>query len=166
MQYAVHYDKNGRPSGSAEVIFERRSDAFQAFKRYNNVQLDGKPMKIEIIGAKAETSVSGRVNVVGGSNGRRTVVMASGPSRSRGGFTASNRRGGFTAANRRGGFTAANRGSAQRGRGGLSSGHRGRGGRGRGGGRGGGRWVKKNVEKSADELDKELESYHAEAMQT
>ncbi|KAI3462164.1 hypothetical protein Pfo_018827 [Paulownia fortunei] len=42
------------------------------------------------------------------------------------------------------------------------------GGCGRGGGRGhgGARWRKKTVKKSADELDKELENYHAEAMQS
>ncbi|KAL8472287.1 hypothetical protein ACS0TY_029488 [Phlomoides rotata] len=77
IRYAIHFDKNGRPSGSAEVVFARRSDAFQALKRYNNVQLDGKPMKIEIIGANKEIPVSARVNVVGGLNGKkRTVVMA------------------------------------------------------------------------------------------
>ncbi|XP_057784192.1 THO complex subunit 4D-like isoform X2 [Salvia miltiorrhiza] len=153
IRYAIHFDKNGRPSGSAEVVFARRSDAFQALKRYNNVQLDGKPMKIEVVGANAEIPLSARVNVVGGANGKkRTVVMSSGPGRSRGGFA------------------PANRGSGQRGRGGSNTG---RGGAGRGGarghgggrGRGGAQWRKK-VEKSADDLDKELDSYHAEAMQT
>lgn len=62
--------------GSAEVVFARRTDAFQALKRYNNVQLDGRPMKIEIVGASAEVPMSARVNVVGGANGKkRTVVM-------------------------------------------------------------------------------------------
>lgn len=32
------------------MVFLRRADAIAAMKRYNNVQLDGKPMKIEIIG--------------------------------------------------------------------------------------------------------------------
>ncbi|MCL7045817.1 hypothetical protein MKW94_028948, partial [Papaver nudicaule] len=36
--------------GTAEVVFSRRNDASSALKRYNNVQLDGKPMKIEIVG--------------------------------------------------------------------------------------------------------------------
>lgn len=36
--------------GTAEVVFSRRLDAVAAVKRYNNVQLDGKPMKIEIVG--------------------------------------------------------------------------------------------------------------------
>lgn len=61
--------------GSAEVVYTRRSDAFAALKRYNNVLLDGKPMKIEVVGANAEMPVA-RVNVAG-LNGRkkRTVVM-------------------------------------------------------------------------------------------
>lgn len=56
--------------GSAEVVYLRRSDAFAALKRYNNVLLDGKPMKIEIVGANAEVPISARVNVTG-INGRR-----------------------------------------------------------------------------------------------
>nr|XP_016499266.1 PREDICTED: THO complex subunit 4C-like [Nicotiana tabacum] len=65
---------------AAEVVFARRSDAFQAHKMYNNVQLDGKPIKIEIAGFNP---LSARVNVVGGAKWRRTVVMAQ---RGRGGF--------------------------------------------------------------------------------
>lgn len=62
--------------GSAEVVYTRRSDAFAALKRYNNVLLDGKPMKIEIVGANAGMPISARVNVTG-AHGRkkRTVVM-------------------------------------------------------------------------------------------
>ncbi|GJX34185.1 RNA-directed DNA polymerase, eukaryota [Tanacetum coccineum] len=51
--------------GSAEVLFSRRSDAFQALKRYNNVQLDGRPMMIEIEGSKSEIPIFALVNVVG-----------------------------------------------------------------------------------------------------
>ncbi|MFQ6621592.1 hypothetical protein Gotur_001652 [Gossypium turneri] len=139
-RYSVHYDKNGRSSvsfvfiliasdnsiaviGSAEVVYLRRSDAFAALKRYNNVLLDGKPMIIEIVGANAEVPVSARINVTG-TKGRkkRTVVMT-----------------------RRGGMTM-------------------RSGRGGGRGRGRGRGKRKPMEKSADDLDKELENYHAEAM--
>lgn len=36
--------------GTAEVVFSRRQDALAAVKRFNNVQLDGKQMKIEIVG--------------------------------------------------------------------------------------------------------------------
>ncbi|GAV76700.1 RRM_1 domain-containing protein [Cephalotus follicularis] len=150
-RYAIHYDKNGRPSGSAEVIYARRSDAFAALKRYNNVLLDGKPMKIEIVGGNAEMPVLARVNVTGVEGRRkrtRTVVMTPGVGGARG-------------------PAASNRGSGQSRRGGMKNGS-GRGGmrNGRGRGRGRGRGNKVAVEKSADELDKELDSYHAEAMQT
>lgn len=37
------------------MVFSKRSDAAAAVKRYNNVQLDGKPMKIEIVGTNIET---------------------------------------------------------------------------------------------------------------
>lgn len=155
VRFAIHYDKNGRPSGAAEVVFARRSDAFQALKRYNNVQLDGKPMKIEIVGSNPEIPLSARVNVVGGTNRRRTVVMApGGPARGRG--------------------AATSRGSSQRGRGGLRNapgrGRGGGGGRGwgRGRGRGGRGSSSRGADKSAEDLDKELDSYHAnaDAMQT
>ncbi|KAL6552103.1 hypothetical protein OROGR_008257 [Orobanche gracilis] len=153
IRYAIHFDKNGRPSGSAEVVFARRSDAFQAFKRYNNVQLDGRPMKIEIVGPNLETPISAHINVGGGSNGKkRTVVMKPEPASSGGGFISSNRS--FVQRSQGGSSSSRGRGVGGRGRGGL------------GRGRGGTRRVKKNVEKSADELDKELDSYHAEAMQS
>ncbi|XP_057501089.1 THO complex subunit 4D-like [Actinidia eriantha] len=139
-RHAVHYDQNGRPNGSAEVVFARRSDAFQALKRYNNVQLDGKPMKIEIIGTNSEIPASARVNVVRGVNGRRTVAMPGGHSR---------------------GSATVSRGSGQRGRGGGFRNGRGRT-RGRGRSRGGGR---KPMDKSVDDLDKELDNYHAGAME-
>ncbi|KAJ4826708.1 hypothetical protein Tsubulata_023397 [Turnera subulata] len=145
-RYAVHYDRTGRSSGSAEVVYTRRSDAFAALKKYNNVLLDGKPMKIEVVGASAEVPISARVNVTG-LNGRRkrTVVMTPGPGRGRGGLAAANRASG----------------QARRGGRGLRDG----GGRGRGRGRARGK--KQPVEKSADELDKDLDKYHAEAtMQT
>ncbi|URE01455.1 RNA recognition motif containing protein [Musa troglodytarum] len=141
-RFAVHYDRNGRPSGSAEVVYTRRSDAMAALKRYNNVQLDGKPMKIEVIGTNLGLPVTPRVNVLGGPNGRgkRTVVMTT----NRGSFQRGRGRG-----RGRGSVRGIGRGSVIRGIG-----------RGRSGGR------MQNIEKSADELDKELDTYHAEAMNT
>lgn len=63
--------------GSAEVVYAKRRDAFGAHKRYNNVQLDGRAMRIEVVSRNSQAPVSARVNVVGGANGKATrrVVM-------------------------------------------------------------------------------------------
>ncbi|CAH2079657.1 unnamed protein product [Thlaspi arvense] len=166
-RYAIHFDKNGRPSGTAEVVYPRRSDAFQALKKYNNVLLDGRPMRLEILGGNNSESapLSGRVNVnVTGLNGRlkRTVVIQQvggvrGRVRGRGGRVSAPPVNRLPIQNRQGGTRGGRGGFRGRGRGG------GGGGRGRGGGRGNG---KKPVEKSAADLDKDLESYHADAMNT
>ncbi|KAI5559444.1 hypothetical protein BDE02_17G110200 [Populus trichocarpa] len=159
-RYAVHYDKDGRSSGSAEVMYTRRSDAFAALKKYNNVLLDGKPMKIEIVGPNPVVPISARMNVTG-ANGKkkRTVVTTPGLGGGRG--AGANNRG--SGQSRRGGGDLRN--GTRNGRGQAPG--RGRApGRGQAPGRGRGRGKKQPVEKSVDELDKELESYHAEAMQT
>ncbi|MBA0726307.1 hypothetical protein Golax_002141 [Gossypium laxum] len=57
-RYSINYDKSGRSKGTAEVVFFRQADAFAAIKRYNNVQLDGKPMTIELVGANVVMSAS------------------------------------------------------------------------------------------------------------
>ncbi|XVF20099.1 hypothetical protein REPUB_Repub11eG0168900 [Reevesia pubescens] len=70
-RFSIHYDRSGRSKGTAEIVFSRRMDAVAAVKRYNNVQLDGKPMKIEIVGTNiATTSAPSAGNgSFGGSNG-------------------------------------------------------------------------------------------------
>ncbi|KAJ8750694.1 hypothetical protein K2173_015875 [Erythroxylum novogranatense] len=153
-RYAVHYDKTGRASGSAEVVYIRRTDALAALKKYNNVLLDGKPMKIEIMGA-SEMPISTQMNLSGVTGTRnRAVIRSFGAGRGRG-LAASNRGSGYFSQNRGQGMRNATRGGA-----------RGRG-RSRGRSRGGpGRGRKQLIATSADELDKELENYHAEAMQT
>ncbi|CAN6993726.1 unnamed protein product, partial [Brassica oleracea var. botrytis] len=54
-RYTVHFDRSGRSKGTAEVVYSRRGDAIAAVKKYNDVQLDGKPMKIEIVGTNLQT---------------------------------------------------------------------------------------------------------------
>jgi len=51
-------------------VYSRRGDALAAVKKYNDVQLDGKPMKIEIVGTNLQTAAapSGRP-ANGNSNG-------------------------------------------------------------------------------------------------
>ncbi|XP_065869158.1 THO complex subunit 4D-like [Euphorbia lathyris] len=111
----VHYDEIGRSNGSGEVVYTRKSDAFAAIKKYNNVILDGKPMKLEIVGGTEEVGVNGRMKKAS------TQGHGGGPSRPGG----------------------------MRNGGGGREGGRGRGGHGRG--------KKEAVEKTAEELDKELE---------
>lgn len=37
--------------GTAEVVFLHKTDALAAIKRYDNIRLDGKPLKIDFVGA-------------------------------------------------------------------------------------------------------------------
>ncbi|XP_076911161.1 THO complex subunit 4A-like [Bidens hawaiensis] len=137
-KYSINYDRSGRSKGTAEIVFARRQDALAAVKRYNNVQLDGKPMKVEIVGINLVAPVSGPPlanNAVGNMNGYP-----------RGG---QGRVGGF----------GRPRGGVGGGRGFV------RGGRGRGSGSGSGRGGR-GEKISADDLDADLEKYHLESMQT
>ncbi|KAI4351058.1 hypothetical protein L6164_005445 [Bauhinia variegata] len=56
-RHSIHYDKSGRSKGIAEVVFIRQSDAIAAIKRYNNVRLDGKPLKIELVGVNVVSPI-------------------------------------------------------------------------------------------------------------
>ncbi|KAL9365387.1 hypothetical protein Peur_043260 [Populus x canadensis] len=57
LRYSLHYDMSGRSKGTAEIVFALQTDPLAAIKRYNNVQLDGKPLKIELVGVNVTTPV-------------------------------------------------------------------------------------------------------------
>ncbi|CAD7701059.1 unnamed protein product [Ostreobium quekettii] len=45
----IHYERSsGRSKGTAEVVYERRSDAEEAIRRFNDVCLDGKPLVMQL----------------------------------------------------------------------------------------------------------------------
>ncbi|KAL8140670.1 hypothetical protein V2J09_006691 [Rumex salicifolius] len=81
-RFGVHYDRSGRSKGTADVVYARRSDALAAVKRYNNVQLDGKPMKIDIVGTNMPTPATAAIAPVGLS-ANRSGPLRSGKARGR-----------------------------------------------------------------------------------
>jgi hypothetical protein len=61
------YDNRGRNLGEAEVEYFRAEDAEAARRKYNNVTLDGRPMKILIVGGVVvpRANVMDRISATG-----------------------------------------------------------------------------------------------------
>jgi len=151
----VNYDRSGRSLGTADVVYASPASAKAAATHYNNVPLDGRAMKISILG--------------GGANPIRSLTAGLRPGGTYNRFqrTGGNLRGGFRRGGRgfSGGF-GGRRGGSVGGRGGSVGGRGGSGGgRGFSGGRGGrggrGRGGKRAAPPSKEDLDKQLEQYNA-----
>ncbi|KAM0891412.1 hypothetical protein ACQ4PT_026427 [Festuca glaucescens] len=153
-RYSINYDKSGRSKGTAEVVFTRRSDALAALKRYNNVQLDGKPMKIEFIGTNIAAQAPAIFTLNTPALGNFNFPPRSAPGGDVGGRGWPRGRGGFVGGGRGRGWPRGGGGFGERGRGrGAVVRGRGRGGRG-------------SQPVSANDLDADLDKYHLQAMQT
>ncbi|EMS65380.1 THO complex subunit 4-A [Triticum urartu] len=143
-RYSINYDKSGRSKGTAEVVFSARSSAVAALKKYNNVHLDGKPMKIEVIGTNIEAPAPiPAIFALAPSPGNFSFPSKSGPGMGVSGRGWSRGGGGFSGRSG-GGFGGRGRGRTDRER-----------------GKGGGRIL----ELSAADLDADLDKYHSAAMQ-
>jgi hypothetical protein len=44
------YTLNGKSRGEATIVFAKADSASRAFNEFNNVPIDGKPIKVEVVG--------------------------------------------------------------------------------------------------------------------
>ncbi|KAI8975420.1 hypothetical protein BDF20DRAFT_995074 [Mycotypha africana] len=80
----LHIAPNGKSSGVADVVFVHGKDAERARNTYNNVELDGRPMRITFANVVASAPVSLNNNNNNNNTGRRTNLRG-GNTRGRGG---------------------------------------------------------------------------------
>lgn len=50
----MHFDSKGKSQGVCDIHFKNRADGLRAVKKYNNVPLDGRRMKIDVVGAPVQ----------------------------------------------------------------------------------------------------------------
>jgi len=135
---AVNYDRHGRSRGTAEITFANRRDALRAVQEYDRAEVDGRPMYLSVSGGvsamSAKIPIHQRVQRVpqGGRSFGRQVDRA-------GGRSFNNRRG-----------NRGNRGNQDNRRGDNR----------RSNNRGGDNRRNNKPQKSAEQLDKELDDYH------
>jgi len=67
----VHYERNGRSQGTAEVTFARSQDAEQAVKEYDAAEVDGRPMYLKMIVSRAAVSALQRPSSGSGASDQR-----------------------------------------------------------------------------------------------
>ena len=87
-RYGVHYNAQGSSIGTAEVVFTRASDAMKAIQAYQDVPLDGRPMRLHVAMSSFRiTQLPGGTSPVPsrGGGARRGGKRVRGARRSRGG---------------------------------------------------------------------------------
>lgn len=60
----IHFDRNGRSLGTAELVFYKQSEALEAVKKFDKRTLDGKPMSVRRHTSDTEGTGPGLMSVV------------------------------------------------------------------------------------------------------
>jgi len=60
----MHFDSKGKSQGVCDIHFKNRTDGLRAVKKYNNVPLDGRRMKIDVVGQPGLPVITSKVQAV------------------------------------------------------------------------------------------------------